>query len=397
MWISKLILANFRNYPQLELDLTEGSVLFCGENGQGKSNLLEAIHILASGKSLRADSDRELVGFGVLESSMPYVRVQAVVEKAEGSVNVDLVIQPSHRADSGGSLGDGITPLSFQKRIAVNGLPRKIFEYLGQVQVVLFSPEDIGQVSGSPAVRRHYLDATLCQLDNRYLRSLQRYNRVLPQRNHLLRRLQEGRASKDELGFWNSELVNWGSYLLSARMDLVATLNRLAPPFQDAMTQGSEVLRLLLIQSLGNLVDATPEKIEELFGEALMDAQAREIERGMSLIGPHRDDLQFLINDVDAGMFSSRGQHRTIIISLRLAQAQLIRSRIGEDPILLLDDIFSELDGPRKEYVLSCIQSYQQVFLSATDLNTITSSGVEPSAIFQVSHGTLSQPEGSLL
>jgi len=352
---------------------------------------------LAMGKSFRADSDRELVRFESLKDDLPYARVHANVHKSGGPLDIDLVIHPAGSLATDSNLGSDRTEasISFQKRIRVNGLPRRFSDYLGQVNVVLFSPEDIQQISGPPSLRRQYLDAVLCQLDSKYLHNLQRYNQILAQRNHLLRLLQEGRASAEELVFWSDQLVSFGSYLVLARLQLVEALNRLAPPLHEAITESRERLELALIHNLGHLEEPSLNAISQSFREGLQEAKRQEMERGVSLVGPHRDDLRLLINGADAGAYGSRGQHRTIIISLRLAQAQLHRSRTGEDPVLLLDDILSELDSSRRQYLLSSIQPYQQVFLTTTDPERASAWNLIRATMFQVKQGALYAMEGS--
>lgn len=377
--------------------MPQGAVIFHGDNGQGKSNLLEAIYLLAATKSPRATTDRELINYQVLESELPFARLSAQVQKQDRPLDIEIVIQA--RAGRGSELtyapGEEVpSPLqglmgNVGKRIKVNGLARRAVDVVGQVNVVLFSTQDIELMGGSPALRRRHLDISISQTDRRYLKVLQQYNKVLLQRNHLLRLIQERQATPDELAFWDGQLVETGSYLIAQRLSTVQALNNLSPEIHLQLTNGQERLRIIYLESIKARRAEGELTIEEGFRQALRNLQDREIARGMSLVGPHRDDLQFEANGVDMGVYGSRGQQRTIAISLHLAEARLMRNKTGEEPILLLDDVLSELDEGRRRHLLQSILSYQQVLITTTDLAPIPATFLSSASLFRVAQGTV--------
>lgn len=276
-----------------------------------------------------------------------------------------------------------------QRRVRINGLARRALDLIGQMNVVLFSTQDIDLVDGAPALRRRYLDLTNSQLDPRYLRSLQHYNRVVLQRNHLLRLIREGRARAAELEFWDHELVDAGSYLIWKRQRSILGLTQRAWAIHSALTAGAEGLRVLYQPSLG-LEPEGEWPQEELRGRyigMLGRMQSREVEAGMSLLGPHRDDLQFLVDGIDMRVYGSRGQQRTIALSLRLAEADFMRQERGDQPILLLDDVLSELDARRRAYLLHNLNPYQQVFITTTDLDRFEAAFLSNASCFKVKGG----------
>lgn len=371
MYLKHLSLTNFRNYLHLELDLPPGLILLQGDNAQGKTNLLEAIYVLATSRSPHAQADRQMIRWGAEEEPLPFARLMGQVQKADGPRHIEIVLV---KAPVQGGRGNRL-----QKQIRVNGLRRRALDLVGEVNVVLFSPQDIDLVGGSPGLRRRYLDATLCQIDPRYCQALQQYNRILTQRNHLLRQLQEGRAGVDELLFWDQGLVEQGSVIIARRQEVVRGLDQLARAIHLDVTGGEEQLSLSYVSSFAR--DGTRrsyqlplephphgEGITAAFRAHLKERQGEEIARGMTLVGPHRDDLRFTVHGVDMGVYGSRGQQRTIVLSLKLAEAELMKAETGEQPILLLDDLMSELDGVRRRYLTRRLGQYQQAILTTTDL-----------------------------
>jgi len=367
--IAHLSLSNFRNYERLELDLPPHIVVLQGDNAQGKSNLLEAIYLLATAKSYRATAERELINWSAPREGLSVARLMAQVQKRTGSLQVELALRAAYPSPEA----------HVQKRIRVNGVPRRAIDLVGQVNVVLFSSQDIDLVSSAPSLRRRYLDMTNSQVNSRYLSALQRYNKVLQQRNHLLRLIGERRAEESQLDFWNQELLEHGSYLIAQRQLMVAELNDLAQPIHHQLTAEREKLRMIYLPS----TDATD------FRDRLRDVQKKEIAQGMSLVGPHRDDLAFLIGDVNMNIYSSRGQQRTIALSLKLAEARFMRSKITDEPVLLLDDVLSELDAARRHHLLGSVASYQQVVITTTDLDHFDPGFLADAALFRVSVGII--------
>jgi DNA replication and repair protein RecF len=399
MRLNRISLTNFRNYARLHLDLSAPISLFQGDNAQGKTNLLEAIHYLTTATSPRARTDRELINWLANEEEIPFARVEAQVEAPDAPREVTIIILKSAN--------------KLQKEIRINGVKRRAIDLLGQVRAVLFMPEDIDLIAGSPDARRHYLDVTISQLDRSYYRSLQVYDRVLVQRNSLLRRLRERQRDAHQLDFWDQRLTEEGSKLIARRLEIVAALDQLAEEIHPHLTGGAERLRLLYRSSLplegqdvhyqlplemtasaaGAMGTATPDRawIKALFQQQLNAQQAEEIERGMTLTGPHRDDLRFLVGGVDMCIYGSRGQQRTIAISLKLAEMDLIRAETGDEPILLLDDVLSELDEERRQYLLQAVNGEQQVIITTTDLASFTPSFLQRAKVCRIHGGRIEQ------
>jgi DNA replication and repair protein RecF len=411
MWLKRLALTNFRSYARLGLELPPGIVVFHGANGQGKTNLLEAVHVLATTKSARAGSDRELVNWLVRGEPMAFARIAASIGRDDGEVHVDVVL----RAESDGEATNG-NGSSVSKQIRVGGLPRRAVEYVGTVNAVLFSPEDVTLVAGPPAGRRRYLDITLSQVNSRYLRALQRYNKVLMQRNHLLRQVRDRRQPTALLEPWDAELVTSGAYLVAERGRLLAALNARLPDLYRALSGGSGRLEAVYRCSLDaprpayavptpaaaarvaepptpiwspTAIGAAPAGLAERFQACLLAGRERELAQGVSLVGPHRDDLDFLVDGVPQGVYGSRGQQRLSVLALKLAEVGFMRAETGEPPLLLLDDVLSELDPARQRFVLDTLGNDGQTLLTTTDLGSLDPAFLARARVFRVEDGTL--------
>ena len=370
MHITHLSLANFRNYARLELDVPLHLVVLRGDNAQGKSNLLEAIYFLATAKSHRSAAERELISWFATGEGMSVARLFARADTARRTLEIEIALRGTY-ANAGEA--------HFQKRIRINGIPRRAIDLVGQLNVVIFSSQDIELIGGAPSLRRRYLDIANCQIDRRYLHSLQQYNKVIEQRNHLLRLISERRAEPDQLDFWDREMTEAGSYLLAQRHLTVAELNNHLQPIHRQLTADKEELSISYRPSV---------RLED-FTDRLKNVRQKEIAQGMSLVGPHRDDLQFLVNSIDMDLFGSRGQQRTIALSLKLAEATFLHSKTDDYPILLLDDVLSELDSARRHHILESISSYEQVIVTATDLDRFAPSFLAQASLFEVTAGKI--------
>jgi DNA replication and repair protein RecF len=364
MRVQRLSLTQFRNYERLDLDVAPGVTVLWGDNAQGKSNLLEAVYYLATMRSFRARSDRDLIRWNQQSDPLAFTRLAARVERSGESFDLDVVLREEARPD------DDDTP-SLSKRIKLNDLARRAIDVVGTATAVMFSPQDLHLIDGAPALRRRYLDVTLSQEDRRYCRTLAHYNRVLVQRNHLLRAARERGSKPDEMHFWNRELITAGSYLLARRM---ATMRRLAGVARDVYaTVGgtSEELDVGYKNSVfgagDGLSDAGADDIASAFEARLADVQSKEFVLGVSLVGPHRDDVTLRIAGHDVGEFGSRGQQRLAALALKVAETEHLFTQTGEHPILLLDDVLSELDPRRRDHVLGLIRAEQQVFITSAE------------------------------
>ena len=384
IYLTNLHLVNFRNYRSLDLELRPGMVLIQGDNGQGKSNLLEAIYILAIAKSSRASSERDLIHQGVAPEEA-YAQVSATVRQGSEDLRLRMdyqAVQPA--GDNSVKAGGAAESTAVRKGIRVNGVPRRASDLVGQMTAVMFSADDLELVYGSPSTRRRYLDILISQLDREYLRTLQRYQRVVYQRNHLLRMVRQGRSNTNELGFWDDELVREGSYIVAARSRAVRTLSDLAGPVHRELSGGTEQLDTVYLPSFDIAVNGLPEAVSEAFRASIEARRDRELVQGATLSGPHRDDLRIRIDSMEAGAFASRGQSRTAVLAMRLAEAAHLAEQRGSGPIVLLDDVLSELDAVRRAQVLDRAETYEQCFITATDLEHIEERFLSRMAIMRI-------------
>lgn len=398
MFISHLSLKNFRNYSSLELDLPNSLVVLHGENAQGKTNLLEAVYFLATTKSPKATADRELVNWNAAEDIIPFARLWAQVQRGRDTLKVEITLQceraiseisPDSRERSQSPSPTQQIPKYVQKQIRINGLVRRATTLIGQLNIVMFGSQDIEMVAGPPSLRRRHLDGINSQIDHHYLRSFLRYNRVVSQRNHLLRLIQEGRGEKEELAFWNEELIKSGAYLVLQRHKMVMELRELAQVVHYNITGNRERLDLEYYTNAAESHESkdTLEAVKEEFGRALDARRSRDIAQGMSTVGPHRDDLKLLVNDIDMSTFSSRGQQRTIALSLKLAERELLLRKTGEEPVLLLDDVLSELDAQRRTHLLESAIGQKQALLTTTELDRIEPRFLAHATVLEVREG----------
>ena len=393
-YISRLSLTNFRNLVELELDLPPAVSVFYGANAQGKTTLLEAIYLLAIARSYRAENEREVVNFqSATEGGQALVG--GIVEKEGERLAVYVGYQSVPQA--AGLQDSGTKRYTVRKEIRVSRVRRTATELVGMVNAVLFTAEDIQLVFGPPSGRRRYLDILISQADNQYLKGLQRYQKVVQQRNQLLRLVRDGRAAPDELEFWDGELVREGAFLIWKRHEAMGTLRPWCAQRHGELSGLDEDFRLEYRPSVPVGEDATV--TENNFREALASAQSKERATGVTAAGPQRDDFSLLVNQVDMGTFASRGQARTIALTLRLAEAAYLSSVRQEAPIILLDDVLSEMDSSRRLLVLEQLTQYQQVLITTTDLEPVQDFFGPAASYFRVGEGKVSpvayQPDGS--
>ena len=405
MRINHLSLINFRNYSRLELDLPPGTILLLGDNAQGKTNLLEAIYVLSRLRSPRTSTERELVNWLTLEEELPFARLTAQVQRGDETEQVEVsLVQNGLMATAGNGS-------SLRKHIRVNGAARRATDVVGLLNAVLFRPEDIDLVAGSPGGRRRYLDDTLCQIDAQYCRELQRYTRVLTERNFLLRSMRSRSYDPSELSFWDQKLIEHGSYLVLKRHRALGSLSAEARAIHLRLTGEAESLGLEYVGTVGFLeaggtnsqprllADAAgTEESEEpearravavSFATRLREMRSREIDQGVTLVGPHRDDLRFWVNGVDMNPFGSRGQQRTAALSMKLAELELVATVKQERPILLLDDVVSELDAEHRKHLFRVLGTVQQVVITTTDLTHFDADFVAGATVWRVTGGRI--------
>ena len=388
MFIFDLQIANYRNYGHVALKLDKGLNLFVGENAQGKSNLLEAIYLLSTLRSSRASSDADLVRRELLSSDFPVARLSCEVERSAGNLQMEVAIvgrttDPTHRAG---------------KRVRVNGVAKRASDAVGQLAAVLFTTLDIEIVAGPPLMRRRYLDMMISQVDRGYLRAMQRYAKVLQQRNSLLKRIQSREASAGELNFWDQELAHAGGVIMQARADALGHIVPQASMQMERLSDGLESLQITYKPAMGGTTD-NDSPIDETewtarMLKALASLRAREIGAGATLVGPHRDDVLVEIDNLPADSFASRAQQRTAALSMRIAEASYLRKALGDDPVVLLDDVLSELDARRRRGVLEFFDSFQQVIVTTAEPDRLREVMTRASGRFVVAGGTITRFEG---
>jgi DNA replication and repair protein RecF len=394
--LRELVLVNFRNYVRLALLPGDPITVLVGDNGQGKSNVLESIYLLATTRSPRTSNDRELVHWSARRDFIPFARLEARIHRDDAELHVEMLIRAE--TDVNGAVSalpddaatvPAIRPVT--KQVKVNGLPTRAVELIGQVNVVLFTPDDVALVAGAPAGRRRYLDITLSQVNAHYLRALQRYNRVLVQRNTLLRQVRERRQRPDQLEFWNEEVVRLGAYLVGQRLETIAALNREVPRLYRELGGSQHDLALVYRPTSHDAAALGTDlsKLAALYAARIAETLPREIDAGVSLVGPHRDDFAFMVDGVDLHDYGSRGQQRLGVLALKLAEALFMRAQTGECPILLLDDILSELDPTRRGYVLGQAGRAGQTLISTTDLTDFPAPFLSQATLYRIAGGTL--------
>ncbi len=399
MYLKRLGLTNYRNYARLEIALPARVNVFRGENAQGKTNLLEAIYYLATTRSPLAATDRELIAWATESDVIPFARLEGVFVRAgaEHTVEVTLVKEQAANGRSDQAV--------LRRQIRLDGSPRRALDVVGKLNVVLFLPENLALVDGAPGERRHYLDVTLCQIDPFYCQALSRYNRVVTQRNALLHQIREHHARPVELGYWDEQLAHLGTQVLARRLWAVGELNRHVEGLHPALTGGQERLSLGYMSTTARAADAEGgsapsgeaaadvSRLEETYRQAIQAVQREELARAMTTVGPHRDDVRLWVNEMDVTTYGSRGQQRTVALALKLAEVALMREQTGEMPILLLDDVISELDQRRSRYLLQTISAAQQVLITTTDLVGYAPEFLGSALLWQVALGAIAPVE----
>lgn len=378
MYLKCLKLRQFRNYRDCLVNFEAPKTILVGNNAQGKSNLLEAVELLSTLKSHRSGRDRELV---LEDASMG--QIQAILERAYGSIELGLTLRRQGR-----------------RTVALNRESlRRQLDFLGILNAVQFSSLDLDLVRGSPERRRNWLDSILTQLEPVYAYILQQYNQVLRQRNALLKtirkqeeeRTQEGVISKQpqaELALWDAQLATAGSRVTRRRARVLQRLAPLAQSWHSSISGKTELLEVTYAPNV-NLEKDDPEGVQQAFLEKLHHRRFPEQRQGITLVGPHRDDVEFTINQTPARSYGSQGQQRTLVLALKLAELKLIEEVVGESPLLLLDDVLAELDPNRQNQLLDAIQDRFQTLITTTHLGAFDSQWLNSSQILSVQAGQI--------
>ncbi len=357
MYIEHIKLKNFRNYINLNLKLNNNITILHGNNAQGKTNLLEAIYYIAIGRSYRANNDKELITFNKDICSLEaIVASNDIKDKIQINLNQDR-----------------------QKRIFINGVPAvKLGDLLGNVLIVNFSPEDLQLIKSSPSGRRKFIDIELCQLSKIYYYDLKQYNHILKQRNNLLKSLKYNDSLKDTLFAFDSQLIDFGSKIIKQRNNFIQELSQYASEIQKNITDGVEELK----------IEYNPSVTVEQYEEKLHKYLNKDILYGMTSIGIHKDDISFYINGIDVKKYGSQGQQRTVSLATKLAEIEIIKNKRNTTPILLLDDVLSELDKNRQQFLIKSIKDIQTI-ITCTGVEDFIKNFPEDVDILKVDNGVV--------
>ena len=359
MFIESIELSDYRNYSHLHIDFHKGTNVLYGDNAQGKTNILEAVYVCSTTKSHRGSKDKEMIRFGADES-----HIKMMVRRDGIPYRIDMHLKKNKA-----------------KGVAVNGVPiKKASELFGILNMVFFSPEDLNIIKNGPAERRRFLDSELCQLDKIYLSDLTTYNKILNQRNKLLKDMVYRPDLKDTLPVWDMQLVETGRKIIRRRKQFVDELNEIVHDIHYRISGEKEDLLLQYEPSIEDI----------FFEDELSRVKERDMRQCMTSVGPHRDDLLFSIGEVDIRKFGSQGQQRTSALSLKLSEIELVKRSIHDTPVLLLDDVLSELDSNRQNYLLNSIHD-TQTLITCTGLDEFVKNRFHINKIFKVVQGTVEE------
>ena len=397
MYLKHLSLTNFRSLTRLDMELPRRVVLLVGSNAQGKTSVLEAIYFLAAFTSLQTHVDRQIVNFHEAKNPLAVTRLVADYQrnKTKQRIEARLILEPS-----------GVNGQRLRKEILQNGVKKQVSDVMGNFNAVIFVPQMSQIIEGGPDERRRYLNLALAQTVATYARLLSDYHQALTQRNALLKALGERGGNSDQLQVWDEALVRLGAQIILHRIQAVQEIERFASRIHHELTRGTEVLRLAYEPSydplpkpemqLGLKLDTPIDRsglklgeIQEGFLARLKGLRSEEIARGVTTIGPHRDDLRFIIDRADVSDYGSRGQMRTTLLALKLAEVEWMQERTGEWPVILLDEVMAELDINRRADLLKYVGKSEQVLFTTTDLSLFTPEFVEQAEIWDVSGGVV--------
>ena len=397
MFLKHLSLTNFRNFTRLDVGIPRRVVVLVGDNAQGKTSLLEAIYFLAAFTSFQTHADRQIVNFfEAKKNELTVTRLVAEYQRSKSRHRLEarLILEPMGVLNS----------QRLRKEILLDGVKKPVNEVIGHFNAVIFLPQMSQIIEGAPEDRRRYLNLALAQSTPAYARLLSEYNQALTQRNALLKLLGERSGNNDQLEVWDEALTRLGAQIILWRIEAIQQIESLASRVHHELTRGAEILRLSyepafdplpkpngqLGLKMDTVVDRSRLELNEIrdgFRARLRELRAEEISRGMTTIGPHRDELRFLANDIDLGNYGSRGQVRTTLLALKLAEVNWMKDRTGEWPVILLDEVMAELDLQRRADLLKYIGESEQVLFTTTDLNLFAPGFVEKAEVWKVSGG----------
>lgn len=357
MIIQSLELKDYRNYRSLSIEFNKNINILFGNNAQGKTNILEALYMCATTKSHKGSKDKEMIRFKQDEAHL-----RLYLQKKEISHKIDMHLKKNKT-----------------KGVAIDGISiKKSSELFGLLNIVFFSPEDLSIIKNGPSERRKFMDLELCQLDKIYFYNLSKYNKILVQRNNLLKQIKSNPSLIDTLDIWDEQLVNYGINIIKKREEFIVLLNKIIYQIHQKLTGGLEKIK----------VEYDPSVKEKEFHKELSKKRELDLKNLYTYVGPHKDDISFYVNGIDIRKFGSQGQQRTAALSLKLAEIELVKKIINDTPILLLDDVLSELDKNRKNYLLDSINDVQTI-ITCTGLDEFINGRIHVNKIFEVNNGVV--------
>lgn len=397
MYLTHLSLTDFRIFSRFDQSVPRNAVILLGDNAQGKTSLLEAVYYLSSLDSFQASNSVDLINFSALQNDLAVSRIVADFKKNETDHHLEIRIIRD-------TLNNGNT--SVRKEVLLDGNQIKINAVIGTFNAVLFLPQMLQIITGSPQRRRHYLNLTLAQVDSSYMETLSAFNKALAQRNALLKQINDRSGDSDQLAFWDEKITQAGAYLIHTRIKAIHELEAAAGVAHLELTRGEEILRINYQPSfdplstppgqielpIGTTLDRSGvelQEIQESYREKLLEKRREDIFRGVTSVGPHRDEVRFLSNGIDLGGFGSRGQLRTSLLSLKLAEVEWLKEKNGDWPVLLLDEVLAELDDTRRQDLLDRLAATEQSLLTTTDLDLFSKEFQETAGHWQIENGEL--------
>ncbi len=397
MYLTHLSLTDFRIFSRFDQDVPQNALILVGDNAQGKTSLLEAVYYLSALDSFQASNSAELINFSALQNDLAVCRIVADYRKGEKNHHLEIRIIRDTMSNGNASI---------RKEVLLDGSQIKINSVIGHFNAVLFLPQMLQIATGSPQRRRHYLNLTISQVDPRFNEALSEYNKALTQRNALLKQLNERSGDQDQLSYWDERITQAGSYIMHTRIQAIRDLGHLSASIHQELTRGEEILRLNYLPSyepmpsppgqielpLDNPIDRSGMELKEIqggFRERLLAQRKEEISRGVTTLGPHRDDLRFISNGIDLGNFGSRGQLRTALLSIKLAEVAWLKENTGHWPVLLLDEVLAELDDYRRQDLLDRLSKTEQLLLTTTDLDLFSDEFQKTATRWEIQNGQL--------
>ncbi len=397
MFLTHLSLTDFRIFSRFDQEVPLNSVILVGDNAQGKTSVLEAVYYLSTLDSFQASNSLDLINFSALQDNLAVCRIVADFRKKDTDHHLEIRIIKDTNANGNHSV---------RKEVLLDGSQQKINTVIGTFNAVLFLPHMLQIVTGSPKLRRHYLNLTLAQVDPTYTESLAEYNKALAQRNALLKQINERSGDVDQLSYWDEKITQAGSYIIHARIQAIRDLGYLAASIHQELTRGEEILRLNYQPSfdpvasppgqielpLENALDRSGVDLKDIrdsYREKLLSTRTEDIYRGVTSRGPHRDEMRYLSNGIDLGNFGSRGQLRTAMLATKLAEVNWLKEKNGDWPVLLLDEVLAELDDTRRLDLLDRLAKTEQSLLTTTDLDLFSDEFKHSATLWEIKNGGL--------